>query len=297
VGLAAMLETPCVIVDVQRLGPSTGLPEIPAEADIMQARWGSHGDYEIIALSPNSAQEVFDLTIKAFNFAEQYRIPVMMMIDKDVAYRREKVVIPDASEIKIHPRKYYKGRKDKYLPYQWDEKDLIPPMVDIGEGYRFHVTGLTHDQRGYPVMNAECQELCVHRLVEKIRRAQDKIIEIEEIETKDAEVIVISYGNTSRIVASVIERARKEGIKAGSIRLITVWPFPEKRIKKIAEKVKAFVVLERNYGQIVFEVERASYGKAGVIFVSPDERGMNISEESIFRAIKEGVNYKKRRDE
>jgi len=295
-GLGVMLETPCVIVDIQRAGPAIGIPTLPSQGDMMQARWGSHGDYEIIALSPSSPQEMFDFTIKAFNLSERYRVPVTVMSDGYVAHLRERVAIPPAGEIKIEPRRYYKGPKDKYLPFQRDE-DFVPRMVDIGDGYRFHVTGLTHDERGYPIMNEECQEFNVHPLVRKIRNYVDEIIEVQEIETEDAEIIIVSYGATSRVALRAMEQARKSGIKAGSLKLVTVWPFPEKRVAELAKKVKAFVVPEINCGQIVFEVERGSYGNANVIFVPHGENGVDnpdgllsaIEQVTKERKVKEGI--------
>ncbi len=262
VGLGVMLETPCVIVDVQRDGVSEGLPNSAGGSDMMQARWGSHGDYELIALAPNSPQEMFDLTIQAFNLSEKYRTPVMVMSDAEVGRMQDSVTIPDPGEIKLERRKYFKGPKDSYLPFKYDEKDLVPPMVDISQGYRFHVTGLTHDERGYPVMNEECQEWNVHRLVNKIRLFADKLVQVEERLTEDADVVVVSYGIASRDALQAVQQAREEGIKAGFLRLITVWPFPEKKIAKLAAKIQSFVVPEINFGQISLEVERCSRGKA-----------------------------------
>ncbi len=262
IGLGVMLETPCVIVDVQRDGVSEGLCYSAGAGDMMQARWGSHGDYEVIALSPNSPQEMFDLTIQAFSLSEKYRTPVMVMSDPDVCRMQDSVTIPDPGEIKVVKRKYYKGPKDSYLPFKYDEKDLVPPMVDISQGYRFHVTGLTHDERGYPVMNEECQEWNVHRLVNKIRLFADKLVHVEEALTEDADVVVVSYGVASRDALQAVQQAREEGIKAGFLRLITVWPFPEKKIAKLAAKIQGFVVPEINFGQISLEVERCSRGKA-----------------------------------
>ena len=289
VGLGVMLETPCVIVDVQRFGPSEGIPNRAGQGDIMQARWGSHGDYEVIALSPNSPQEMFDLTIKAFNLAEEYRTPVMIMTDEAVAHMKEKVTIPPASDIKIKQRRYYRGPKDKFLPFKWD-KDLVPRMVNIGEGYKFHVTGLTHDERGYPVINAETQELNVHRILNKIRLNANKILEFEEENTQDADVIVVSYGITSRDVSEAVKQARKEGMKVGTLRLITVWPFPEKKIAELTKHVKAFLVPEINYGQIYFEVERCAHGKANVFSLFHDRarnNGIPAIVDAIKRALKE----------
>ncbi len=287
IGLAVMLETPCVYVNVQRGGPSTGLPTLPGQADMMQVRWGSHGDYEIIALSPSSPQECFDMTIDAFNLSEQYRVPVFLMMDECVGHMTEKVVIPPADKIEITPRRYTKVSPGKYLPYKAG-KDLIPPMVKAGDGYRFHVTGLTHNEKGYPVMSAECQETLVRRLVEKIRLNAHKIIRYEEENIEGAEVIVISYGITARVAQQAIELARKDGVKVGSLRLIVVWPFPERRIRELAQKVKAFVVPEMNYGQIVFEVERCAAGRAKT-FLVPHGGGTAHNPEDIYKQIMEVV--------
>lgn len=287
IGLACMTETPVVFVDVQRGSPSTGLPTLPGQADMMQARWGSHGDYEIIALCPNSPQECFDLTIHAFNLSEQYRVPVMLMMDECVGHMTERVIIPPAEEIEIYPRRYTDKKPGEYLPYLPDE-DLVPPIVKAGDGYRIHVTGLTHDERGYPVMNAECQEKCVHRLVDKIRKNADKIVKFEEKDTDDCEVVVVSYGITSRVALRAIQKARDKGIKVGNFRLITAWPFPEKRIKELASKVKAFVMPEINYGQMFFELERVVGGKASVHLV-PHGGGTVHNPEVIYQKIVEAV--------
>jgi len=252
---------------------------------MMQARWGSHGDYEIIALSPDSPQECFDLTIEAFNLSEMYRVPAFVMTDECVGHMHEKVVIPPAEEIEWVERKWYKGPKDKYLPFKPD-KDGIPFMVKAGDGHRFHITGLTHDERGYPVINAECQDVCVRHLVDKITKNADKIIKLEEEQTDNAEIIVISYGITSRVTTRAVQQARKAGMKVGTIRLITVWPFPEKRIKELAKKIKAFVVPEINYGQMVLEVERCAAGQAPAIHV-PHCGGWVHDPTDIFNAIKE----------
>ncbi|MCK4340116.1 MAG: 2-oxoacid:acceptor oxidoreductase subunit alpha [Phycisphaerae bacterium] len=266
IGLAVMMETPCVVVNVQRGGPSTGLPTMVGQADMMQARWGSHGDYELIALSPQSPQEAFDLTIAAFNLAEEYRVPVMFMMDECVGHMTEKVVIPPADEIEIVPRRLTAIPPKEYLPYRVEGK-LIPEFARAGDGYRFHTTGLTHDERGYPVMSAECQEVCVRRLVEKIKRNTDRIVRFDEENADGADVVVVTYGITARVARMAIDLARKMNIKVGSIRLIVVWPFPEKRIRELAGKVKAFVVPEINYGQMVLEVERCAAGQAATIHV------------------------------
>lgn len=287
-GLAIMMETPCVIVNVQRGGPSTGLPTLTGQADMMQARWGSHGDYEIIAISPNSPQECFDLTIKAFNLSELYRVPVLFMMDECVGHMTEKVVIPAAEKIDIVPRNFYKGKKEDYLPYKFNGDYSTPPMIKAGDGYNIHVTGLTHDERGYPVINAEAQDKNVKHLVDKIIKNEEKIRIIEEEQIEGAEVIVISYGITSRVALKAVEDARKAGIKVGTIRLITVWPFPEKLIKKLSAKVKAFVVPEINLGQVSLEVERCAAGKAKTILV-PHAGGWVHNPNDILKAIKKGA--------
>ena len=272
-GLGIMLETPCVLVNVQRGGPSTGLPTLVGQQDMMQAKWGSHGDYEIIALSPGSPQELFDLTIRAFNLSEKYRTPVLVMTDAEVGHMTEKVVIPPPEEIEILNRAQIKKgdvEPDHFRIYR-DSPDgdpgYVSPMVKAGEGYRIHVTGLTHDERGYPAMNAEANEWNVSRLMEKITANRKDIIELETDKLRNAEVVVVSYGISARTSLWPIEQAREEGIKVGYLRLITVWPFPEDTISKLAAKVNAFVVPEINMGQITREVERCAAGKAQVFGV------------------------------
>jgi 2-oxoglutarate ferredoxin oxidoreductase subunit alpha len=268
-GLGIMLETPCVVVNVQRGGPSTGLPTLVGQQDMMQARWGSHGDYEIIALSPNSPQELFDQTIQAFNLSEKFRTPVLVMTDAEVGHMTERVVIPPPEEIEIINRPLV--RKGEMEPSHFriyhdtdsdGEQGTVSPMTIAGEGYRFHVTGLTHDERGYPAMNAEASEWNIKRLVNKIRAHRDEIIQIEEAFTEDAEMVVVSYGISARTSLWPIEQARKEGIRVGYLRLITVWPFPEERIKALAQRIRAFVVPEINMGQMMREVERCAAGQA-----------------------------------
>ncbi len=261
IGFAVMTETPCVFVNVQRGGPSTGLPTLPAQADMMQARWGSHGDYEIIALCPNSPQECFDLAIRAFNLAEEFRVPVMLMLDECVGHMTEKVVIPPAEQIEIYPRRHTRLPPEQYKPFATGE-DLVPEMAHAGEGYRFHVTGLTHDERGYPSMTAAAQDRLVKRLKRKITQAADRLACYEEEDVDNADVIVVSYGITSRVAQRAVELARARGLRVGRFRLITVWPFPVKRIRELARRIKAFVVPELNLGQISLEVERAAAGQA-----------------------------------
>ena len=285
IGLAAMTETPVVFVNVQRGGPSTGLPTLPGQADMMQARWGSHGDYEIIALSPNSPQECFDLTIEAFNLAEQYRVPVMFMMDECVGHMTERVVIPKPEELHVVDRNFTTRPPGEYLPYRVYD-GWVPEMVKAGDGYRFHITGLTHDERGYPDMNWIAQEKLVHRLVDKIRKNADNIAMYEEDDTEDADVVVISYGITSRVAMRGVEMARSKGIKVGTLRLQVVWPLPESKILELADKVKGFVVPELNYGQVVLEVERLVAGRTRTQLV-PHGGGTVHDPETIANAILE----------
>lgn len=265
-GLGAMTETPCVVVNIQRAGPSTGLPTLTQQGDMMQAKWGSHGLYGIIAIAPSSPQEMFELTITAFNLSEKYRTPVLIMSDESVGHMSEKVVIPPMDQIDVFPRRKPTVPVDEYLPFKPDA-DLVPPMGNAGEGYRFHVTGLTHDERGYPDMTAEAQDKLVRRLIDKIDLNRDDIIILEEDGIDGAEVVVCSYGISARVALLAVKAAREEGIKVGVLRLITVWPFPEKKIKEIAQKIKAFVVPELNAGQVVLEVERCAGGAAKTILV------------------------------
>jgi len=267
IGLAVMTETPMVIANVQRGGPSTGLPTLTAQQDMMQARFGSHGDYNIIALSPDSPQECFDLTVEAFNLAEIYRVPVFIMTDETVGHMHEKVVIPPADQIKVVERNLYQGNRDNFRPYAFNSRG-DNPMTRAGDGYRFHITGLTHNERGYPVMNSEQNRILLTHLIEKINGNAEQIIRLDEDQIDGAEVIVVSYGITSRIAVKAIQDARQKGIKVGSLRLITVWPFCEKRIRELSKQVKAFVVPEINYGQMVREVERCAAGQCKVVSVN-----------------------------
>jgi len=255
IGLGAMTETPCVVVNVQRAGPSTGMPTLVGQADVMQARWGSHGDYEIIALSPSSPQECFDLTIKAFNVAEEYRVPVVVLMDESVGHMFEKVVVPPKEKIKIVERKKPKVRPEEFLPYKAD--DFVPPMACAGEGYKVHVTGLTHDEKGYPqATSPEVQERLVRRLCDKIRKNERKLRDIEEFMMDDAEYALVSFGISGRSSKAAVRMARQKGYKVGLIRLRTIWPFPDEYFEKLANEIKKFIVVEINYGQIKLEVER-----------------------------------------
>jgi 2-oxoglutarate ferredoxin oxidoreductase subunit alpha len=288
-GLGIITETPCVLVNVQRAGPSTGMPTLVGQGDMMQARWGSHGHYEIIALAPSSPQELFDLTIRAFNLAEKYRIPVLVMTDETVGHMTERVVIPPLAEIEHYPRRKPEAPPgDGYLPYQ-PGPDGVPPMAGAGQGYRIHVTGLTHDERGYPAtVSVEAQQRLVKRLISKIRDNRDDIIELREEHVEGAEVVVVAYGISARTAARPVRTAREMGLKIGFLKLVTVWPFAEERIRALAAQVKAFVVPEINMGQIALEVERCAGGQAETILV-PHAGGDLHHPDDVLQAIREAA--------
>ena len=288
IGLGAMTETPCVIVNVQRGGPSTGMPTLVGQADVMQARWGSHGDYEIIAISPFSPQECFDMMIKAFNYSEEYRVPVVVLMDESVAHMQEKVVLPAQKEIHLVERKKPSVLPEKYLAYE--AKNFVPEMACVGEGYNVHVTGLTHDEKGYPAAtDPDIQEKLVRRLCDKIRKNEKKLRDIEEIDVDGADIVIISFGISARSAMAAQKMARKDGYKVGLLRLKTIWPFPEEHIKELSKKVKAFLVVEINYGQIKLEVERAASGNASVNLL-PKMGGSIHTPEEIYKKIKEVAN-------
>jgi 2-oxoglutarate ferredoxin oxidoreductase subunit alpha len=232
---------------------------MPGQQDVMQARWGSHGDYEIIALAPSSVQEMFDLTVDAFNLAETYRVPTFVLADEIVGHMWERVAIPEAESIRIVNRKKPReSPSSEFAPFKPDA-DLVPPMAVFGQGYHFHATGLTHDERGYPrTESVEAQTRLVHRLCDKIRANRDKIIRVQGTMLEDVEVAVVAYGIAARAALSAVKKARAEGIKAGLLKLVTLWPFPDEHVGQVARKVKGIVVPEMNCGQIVREVERAS---------------------------------------
>jgi len=268
IGLAVMTETPCVVVNVQRGGPSTGLPTATSQSDIMQARWGSHGDYAIIALAPASPQEAFDLSVRAFNLAEKYRTPVFLLADEGVGHMFERVVIPPLDQIPIYPwRKPKEPPSKDFLPYKAEE-DGVPPFPVAGTGYRIHVTGLTHDERGYPVVTAEQQKKLIPRLLGKINNNRDDIIDLKEDGIEGADIVVVSYGISARPALRAVHLAREQGLNVGMLKLVTVWPFAEDRIRDLAARVDAFVVPEINMGQISREVERCAAGRAETVPVT-----------------------------
>ena len=288
-GYAAMTEIPCVVVNVQRGGPSTGLPTSPAQGDIMQARWGTHGDHPIIALTPSSVRETFDLTIKAFNLSEKYRVPVVLLMDEIIGHMREGIEIPEVSKAEIIDRKRPQVEKDKYLPYKADE-DLVPPIANFGEGYKFHVTGLVHDETGFPSNKTSVADDLIRRLMNKIEKNSDDIIEWQEENTEDAELVIVSMGGVSRAADTAMKILRDKGYKVGTFRPITIWPFPEKRLKELSEKVGTLLVAEMNLGQMVLEIERICKNDTKVERINKID-GEAIYPEEIVEKIEEVLNY------
>lgn len=256
IGYATMAEVPCVIVNVMRGGPSTGLPTMPSQSDVMQARWGTHGDHPIIVLAPNSVRETFDQTIRAFNLSELYRTPVIFLLDEIIGHVSEKIILQEPSEYKVIERTMVQEDPKTFLPYRITESD-IPPMIRFGQGYRFHVTGLAHDQTGFPTNNPVEINKLMQRLDRKIMRYRDDIIEVEELFLEDAELLVFAYGSSSRSAGRAVRMAREKGIKAGMLRTKVLWPFPDKEIQQAARNVAAIVVPEMNLGQMAHEVEWA----------------------------------------
>ncbi|MEA3283527.1 MAG: 2-oxoacid:acceptor oxidoreductase subunit alpha [Synergistota bacterium] len=264
-GLAYEAEIPIVVVDVMRGGPSTGLPTKAGQQDVMQARWGTHGDHGTIAYAPSSVEECYTMAIEAFNAAEKYRQPVLIMSDAEIGHMREKIEIPDPEDVRISSRKKPTVEMDKFVPYKADPEDDIPPMASFGDGYRWHVTGLTHNDWGFPTNNADEIEKKMTRLMRKIDRFRDDIVRYDTESVEDADILVVSYGSVARSSSRAVKDARARGMKVGHFRPVTLWPFPDKELEKLARKVKTIIVPELNCGQMVLEVERAVHGKSRVV--------------------------------
>lgn len=286
IGFAALTEVPCVIVDVQRGGPSTGLPTSPAQGDVMQARWGTHGDHPVIVLSPSSVEETYCVTVKAFNFAEKYRVPVIVLMDEIIGHMRERVKLPDLSELEIVDRVKPEPGKKVYYPYEVDSDDGVPPMASYGEGYRFHVTGLIHDKTGFPTRDPQITDRLIRRLINKIECNKYDIIEYKEESLDDAEIIVLSYGSTARSAQRAVRMAREEGIKAGWVQTVTIWPFPSEVVDKVCGKARTIIVPEMNLGQLVLEVERVAAGRLKIERVNRVD-GEMITPDEVLQKIKE----------
>lgn len=255
IGFAAMAEIPCVIVNVQRMGPSTGGPTAPAQGDLMQARWGTHGDHPVIALSPASVLEAYTLTIKAVNFSEKFRVPVIFLMDEVIGHMREKVVLPNLEELEIVERKRSTVSPEEYKPYATDESG-IPAIADFGQGYHWHVTGLNHDQTGNPTGKTAVLEKELTRLFHKLEPYREEITLYQTFQVEDAEYLLISFGCSARSSLAAVEILRKQGIKASLLQLQTIWPFPDQVIKEFTTDKKGVFVVEMNAGQLCLEVER-----------------------------------------
>ncbi|HSQ89963.1 2-oxoacid:acceptor oxidoreductase subunit alpha [Romboutsia sp.] len=255
IGYASLVESPCVIVNVQRCGPSTGLPTSPSQGDLMQAKWGTHGDHPMIVLSPSTVEETFELTVKAFNFAEKYRTPVILLLDEVVGHLREKMRIPKAGELEVINRKKPTCSKEEYKAYEYCS-DFVPPMASIGEGYRYNVTGLMHDETGFPTNSTSETDKLMNRLFKKIESNLDDILIYENYETEDADILFVSFGSMCRSCKDAIKVLRQKNIKAGLFSIKTVWPFPEEKLKEISKNVNKVVVVEMNKGQMILEVQR-----------------------------------------
>jgi len=268
-GYAVMTETPIVVVDVQRGGPSTGQPTLPAQGDIMQSIWGTHGDHMLIVLSPSTVQEAFDFTIRAFNLAEKYRTPVILLTDAEIAHMRERVYIPLPEEIEIVNRKLPKNEDEAKLPFGDPHGDGVPPMPIFGKGYRTYVTGLTHDEYGHPkTVDAEIHERLIRRIFRKILDHKEEIISYEEFMLDDAEIAIVSTGIVSRSAVRAVKILREKGVRAGLLKLNTIWPFDFERIEELAERVKKIYVPEMNLGQLYHLVREGANGKAEVELIA-----------------------------
>lgn len=285
IGFAAITETPCVIVNVMRGGPSTGLPTSVAQGDIMQAKWGTHGDHPVIALAPSSVKEAYELTIKAFNYAEKYRTPVIVLLDEVIGHMREKIELYDENEVEVINRKT-PCDKESYIPFRADE-DLVPPMTAFGEGYKYHVTGLVHSESGFPSNSSKDAQELITRLSNKIKIHEEEIVLFDELQAEGAEVLVVAFGCTARSAMQAVKSCREQGIKAGLFKPKTIWPFPEKRFLEIIKGKKSIIVPELNLGQLILEIQRISAGtiritglnKVSGEMITPDEIEAKIKEE------------------
>lgn len=284
-GYASMAEIPCVIVNVMRGGPSTGLPTKTSQADVMQSRWGSHGDHPVIALAPCDILESFTLTVRAFNLSEKYRVPAIVLLDEVVAHAHENVVFPSSEDISIVNRIKPTMPPEWYVPY--DETPTgVPPMAAFGDGYRYNITGLTHDRMGFPTNRPDETDSLLRRLMRKVKNNLRDIISVEEILLDDAEIVLVSFGSVARVARAAVREARSLGIKAGLLRLISLWPFPKFHIERLPDNLRAIIVPEMNFGQVVGEVLKYYRGKARVFpYNRVDSELMTVEE--ILKQIRE----------
>ncbi len=267
IGFACMAEVPCVVVNVMRGGPSTGLPTHPSQGDVQQARWGTHGDHPIIALTPWSVKECFLLTVRAFNLSEKYRTPVILLMDEVVGHMRENVVLPEANSLEVIDRVKPNVPPEWYIPYE-DTPFGVPPMAPFGEGYRYHVTGLTHDIRGFPTLREDEIQPFMSRLFRKIWTHLEDIQTWETYEMEDADACIVAYGSVARAAKRAVVEARSRGMRVGLLRLITIWPFCRRAVESVLGRCRVIVVPEMNLGQISREVKRVVQGRAKVLTVS-----------------------------
>jgi 2-oxoglutarate ferredoxin oxidoreductase subunit alpha len=286
-GFGILAEIPCVVINVQRMGPSTGGPTAPAQGDVMQARWGTHGDHPIIALSPASVLESYELTVKAVNFSEKFRIPVILLLDEVIGHMREKVVLPDLSELEIMERQRPTVKPEEYRPFAASETG-IPAMADFGTGYRWHVTGLFHDEMGAPSGKTEVIQRQLTRILNKLEPYKEEITLYKTYKAEDAEYLLISFGCSTRSSAEAVEDLRAMGIKAGLLQLQTIWPFPDEIVRKYSTGKKALAVVELNNGQVLGEVIR-SVGREMKIQGINKNNGEIITPAEIAARIKEAA--------
>ena len=284
-GFAIIAEVPCVIVNAMRGGPSTGLPTSPSQSDVMQARWGTHGDHPIIALCPSTVKECYDLTIKAFNFSERFRNPVIVLVDEVVAHMREKIDLSDEDEVEIINRVKPTVPPEWYIPYE-DTPRGVPAMANFGEGYRYHVTGLTHDIRGFPTSRPDEIDPFIRRLFRKISQNYSEIQIGEFFQTDDADIAIITYGCVARSAKRAVIDARERGIKVGLLKLNTIWPFMRAQVEKVLRTSKTIIVPEMNMGQISREVKRVNKGDAKVFTLNKID-GTIITPQELLARIKE----------
>lgn len=264
IGYACAAEIPLVIVNVQRVGPSTGQPTSPSQGDVMQARWGTHGDHWLIALTPASVPECFELTLRAYALSEKYRVPVILLMDEVIGHMREKIELPDDySDFPQAERKQPDCAPEDFKAYAADES-LVPAMPAFGSGYRWHVTGLVHDETGFPKGTPAATLAAANRQRAKLENNLDDIVQVENYRMEDADFAVVAFGGAARTAYETVDMARAEGLKVGLVRPVTIWPFAEAQMKELASRVKGILVHELNCGQYVHEVERAVNGKVPV---------------------------------
>ncbi|MBR0086969.1 MAG: 2-oxoacid:acceptor oxidoreductase subunit alpha [Lachnospiraceae bacterium] len=284
-GYACLAEIPLVVVDVQRMGPSTGMATSPSQGDVMMSRWGTHGDHPIIVISPSSVKETYELVIRAFNLSEKYRTPVIFLMDEIIGHLREGIELPDPEDIHIVNRPTVEYPEPKRKPYHIRKGQMVPAMAPFGKGQRYNITGLIHDESGFPTNSPEEAGKLIYRLMHKISDNYDDIVQCEQVMMDDAEVAILAYGGTMRAALSAMEEARAKGIRCGIFRPVTIWPFPERELKAAAGKLKKLVVAEHNCGQIVLEAERIVKNDCEIEFVGKWDSGVITPQEILAKVV------------